>query len=119
MSLWDTIRAGLVAPLLLVVVLAGALGFVVARQANEPDEPARVGTITTRGAPPGAAGGEGETPTPEPSPTPSASPAPGTTGGGGGRGPSCPVGCECEFPSPGGIQIRCQGTSIVTRPGTG
>lgn len=106
-SLWDSIRAGLVLPLLLVGVLAGVLGFLAGRGVYDEDTPARVSVITTRGEPaaaPGVAGDE-------------ATPGPEVSGGSerGEREPGCPAGCTCRFPR-GGVIIRCggSGTASVT-----
>lgn len=105
-SLWDTVRAGLVVPLVLVAVLAGVLGFFAGRSVYSEDAPARVSVITTRGSPPSTS------PTPAPATeAPEATPEDGSGGGGGGssRRAACPAGCECSFPRPGGIIIECHG----------
>jgi hypothetical protein len=101
-SLWQSVRGGLIVPLLLVASLAGLLGFVVARGIYSTEQPARLSVVSVRGS---------ISPTPTPEPTPEATPtaAPRRSGRRGGSGRRCPVGCECEFPQPGGIQIVCNG----------
>ena len=94
-------------PLLIVAVLAGALGFLVTRSiAGDPgDRTARVSVVGFPG-----------TPTPEPTPTPS--PTEDSSGSGRGRtarDPRCPAGCECSFP-PGGTVVVCQGGGTVRIP---
>jgi hypothetical protein len=102
MTLWQTVRAGLVMPLAIVVVLGVGLGYVAGRRVYGDQTPARVSTITTRGSVAPIA-----TLTPET--TPGATETPGTqTGGRTGRDPRCPAGCECKFPA-GGVQIICRG----------
>lgn len=94
-------------PLLIVAVLAGALGFMVTRSiAGDPgDRAARVSVVGFPG-----------TPTPEPTPTPTPT-AEATSSGRGGttRDPRCPAGCECSFPN-GGTVVVCQGGGAVRIP---
>lgn len=108
-SIGQAIRAGLVFPLLLVAVLAGALGFAAGRAVYPAQRASQISTVTTTAA----------TPTPGPSPTPAPAPAEGSTsssgGGSGGGDSSCPVGCECQHPS-GGIVIVCHGGTAVRVP---
>lgn len=102
-TLRDSVRAGLALPLVLVAVLAGALGFVTARMVSDATPVARVSVITTRGEV-----------TPPPSEEPVATPEEDeTTGSSGRRGRSCPSRCECDFP-PGGLIVRCGGKSVST-----
>lgn len=95
-------------PLLIVAVLAGALGFLVTRSiAGDPSD--RTARVSVVGIP--------ATPTPEPTPTPSPTDD-GTSSGSRGRSsrdPRCPSGCECSFP-PGGTVVVCRGGGSVRIP---
>jgi hypothetical protein len=109
-SLGQTIRAGLIFPLLLVGVLAGALGFAAGRAVYPKTSVARVSTVMTNAAVP--------TPTPSGTPLSTAPPSQSSSSGGGGSGgsdSSCPSGCECRHPA-GGIVIVCHGGSAVRIP---
>src|SRR5207245_8216520 len=101
------IRAGLVVPLLLIAVLAGAMGFVLGRSVYPRQSVARVSTVATNASLP--------TSTPAtPAPTTSAAPA-SSSGSGSHTDSSCPAGCECQHPS-GGIVVVCHGGNAVRIP---
>ncbi len=87
----------LAAPLLVVAILAGILGFILARQVA----PAPSSTTTRLSVVALPA-------TPTPSPSPTATPEPETGGGGGssGSGNNCPTGCQCSG-QPNGIIVIC------------
>lgn len=95
-------------PLVLVGVLAGALGFFVTR-AIAGDSTDAAATVSVVELP--------STPTPSPpSPTPTEEVEESDSGGrSSGRDPRCPSGCECSFP-PGGTVIVCRGGGSVTIP---
>ena len=86
----------LAVPLLVVAILAGVLGFLLARQIAPPPKPT-TSRLSVVALPP--------TPTPTPSPTP---PPAEESGGGGssGGGNNCPVGCQCSG-QPNGIIVIC------------
>lgn len=100
-----TIRAGLVVPLLLVAVLAGAVGYSLGRAVYPRQDVPGVSTVATTAA------------TPSPAPTPTATSSPESASGGTSRSSdsSCPAGCECRHP-PGGIVIVCHGGTAVRVP---
>ena len=107
-SLRQTIRGGLLFPLVLVAVLAGGLGFAAGRAVYPRHAVARVSTVTTNAA----------LPTPTPGATPLSTPPPvqsSSGGGGSGGSDNCPTGCECRHPS-GGIVVICHGGSAVRIP---
>lgn len=109
-GLRDITRAGLGIPLLLVALLAGALGFVAGRQATEGDGAAQVSVITTRGDV-----------TSSPSPSPETGVEDGTSRTGRTSGtPGCPEGCECNFGG-GSTIVSCTnvGSPSVRRGGSG
>jgi hypothetical protein len=92
-------------PILLVGLLAGTLGFYVAR-AVAGDTSERIAEVSVVSLP--------ATPSPTPSPVPS--PTAGTARGRRGtRDPRCPSGCECSFPS-GGTVVVCRGGGTVRVP---
>lgn len=95
-------------PLMIVAVLAGALGFVVTRSiAGDPGT--RAARVSVVGFP--------RTPTPEPTSTPSPTEnrASSRRTGGSTRDPRCPAGCECSFPA-GGTVVVCRGGGAVRIP---
>ena len=92
----DLVVSGLMIPLLVVALLAGILGFVVARQVAPAPHATEV-RLSVVALP--------ATPTPTPKPTPTA--ASNDSGGGSSGGPSCPSGCQCSG-QPGGIVIICR-----------
>lgn len=99
----------LAVPLLLVAVLASALGFFVTRTIAG-DRHDRIAQVSVVGIPP--------TPTPTPSPTPPPTPPverQRRTRGSSASDPRCPSGCECSFPS-GGTVIVCQGDQELRIP---
>jgi hypothetical protein len=92
------LRRSLAVPLVVVALLAGVLGFVVASKLAPALATTTVGVIELPA-----------TPTPSPSPTPDPTSTPRIrvrTGSGGGD--SCPAGCSCQHP-PNGIIIQCTG----------
>lgn len=98
-------------PLVLVGVLAGILGFFVMRTVAGTADNARAQVSVV---------GIKATPTPRPTPVPSPSPSAtasgrSSSGGGSTRDPTCPSGCECQFP-PGGTVVVCRGGGSVQIP---
>jgi hypothetical protein len=92
----DYAVSSLAVPLLVVAILAGILGFLLARQIAPPPKPttARLSVVALPA-----------TPTPTPLPTPV--PEPATDGGGSsGSGNNCPAGCQCSG-QPNGIIVIC------------
>jgi hypothetical protein len=90
--------SGLVVPLIVVAVLAGVLGFLVARQIAPAPRPttARLSVVALPA-----------TPTPSPSPTPAAVPGTGIGASGGSSSGGCSPGCQCSRNPAGGIVIIC------------
>ena len=100
----------MLAPLLLVAVVAAMLGFVVQRALVTPREPEHVEVSVIA------------LPSPAPSPTPKPTPKPrssvrvngSTSGGSSADGSSvggvsnCPAGCRCEARPPAGVVIVCR-----------
>lgn len=105
MSLWQSVRAGLIMPLAIVVALGAALGYVAGRRVYGDQKPPQVSTITTRGS---------VVPIPTLAPDPAVeateSPEPEQEGGTSRtrRDPRCPSGCECEFTA-NSTQVICRG----------
>ncbi len=102
----NTPRSSILAPLVLVAIVAAVLGFVVQRKITAPAAERHV-AVSVIALPP----------TPEPSPTPAPEPAPRSSiringrsrGGSSDSGVSnCPAGCTCERRPPAGVVIVCR-----------
>jgi hypothetical protein len=96
----------MIAPLVLVAIVAAVLGFVVQRSLTTPAATRRV-EVSVIALP--------STPEPSPTPSPKATPRSSvrvngrSSGGSSDSGvPNCPAGCKCERRPPSGVVIVCR-----------
>ncbi len=104
-----TLPASVLAPLVLIGLLGGVIGFTVAQQITpriDSRDAVRVSAIAMPATP-------SPKPSKSPTPEPSAAARPrdragNRDDGGSDGGPACPAGCTCESRPPSGIVIVCR-----------